>query len=252
MLIREGVWDGPFIELQRSLFGPRGGAGIVRMWRCPACGTHYYHAERYWESQEKELDPERVEGEVLILPTHGGHGLRSASGKHYLTPHVFSFKVAKYLQFVPAAFSKAVLCNNEIATFKHPHCAYEHTLVACEMKQLDVPQRVCPRCYAEQIENDPKSVKIDLYFFRPTESTRFYSPNQPRVKQANFKDIITFESTRVTPEDARVLYRDYRWGRLGVLLLVEGDVVELYEQTFDGPRTARFENTVFVEFARVL
>ncbi len=35
MLIKEGVWEGPFIELQRSLMGPRGGAGMVRMWQMP-------------------------------------------------------------------------------------------------------------------------------------------------------------------------------------------------------------------------
>ncbi len=190
--------------------------------------------------------------ECSFSPPTAGMGYEARSGKHYLTPHVFSFKVARMIsQFVPAAFANAIQHTHAIATFKSPEFAYERTLIANEVEKLNVPQRVCPHCYAKQIKNDPQSVKIDSYFFRPTEKPRIFSPNQPRVKQATFKDIRVFDSTRVTPDDAKVLYRDYKWGRLGVLL-VEGDVVELYERTFDGPRTARFENTEFVEFARVL
>jgi len=250
MLIREGVWEGPFVELEYSEMGPRGGAGRVHMWKCPACGRHYYHADCDWTSYEKELDIERVQSKVLFLPTHKGGAVETRSGKHRVWPEISGFVVAKWFRFVPAAFANAIQHTHAIATFKSPAFAYERTLIANEVEKLNVPKRVCPRCYAEQIENDPKSVKIDLYFFRPTESTRFYSPNQPRVKQATFKDIKVFESTQITPEDTKVLYRDYRWGRLGVLL-VEGDAVELFERDFDGPRTARFENTEFVEFARV-
>ncbi len=248
MLIKKGLWEGPFIELQRSLFGPRGGAGLVRMWRCPACGTHYYHAKRYWESQEKELAPERVEhveGEVLILPTRGGHGLRSASGKHYLTPHVFSFKVVEYLQFVPAAFSKAVLCNNEIATFKHPHCAYEQTLVACEMKQLDVPQRVCSRCYATMLIKDPNSAEVRYFHFRATETPRIYSHTQPGVIEVSMKEEPLYYFDEIKPAGVRALVRRYRWGVLGVLISEEGHVEVRYER-----EKATF-NAKFVEFVRV-
>ncbi len=251
MLIKDGVWEGPFVELEYSEMGPRGCAGRVHMWKCPACGRHYYSSRDDWSSYEKEIDIERVQSKVLFLPTHKGGAVETRSGKHRVWPEVSGFVVAKWFRFVPAAFANAIQHTHAIATFKSPEFAYERTLIANEVEKLNVPQRVCPQCYAKQIKNDPQSVKIDSYFFRPTENPRIFSPNQPRVKQATFKDIRIFESTRVTPEDAKVLYRDYRWGGLGVLL-VEGDAVELYERTFDGPHTARFENTKFVEFARVL
>jgi hypothetical protein len=227
MLIKEGVWEGPFIELQRSVLGPRCAAGRVHMWQCPACGTLYYHADPHWTSHENEVNIERIRSSVLILPSclSDRCKIETRSRKHHVWPGVFEFAIAKRFRFVPTDFLEAMSGVYAIATFKSPKFAYERTLIANEVEKLNVPKRVCAHCYARSFKSDSMASLSGSYFFRPLadhQTPRIYSPTQPRVEVIDPSQLWSFD---VKPRGVKVLLRRYSWGHLGTIIAPKAPII---------------------------